>query len=610
MKTLILLLCCFPACTLAQLRYSSFLSGSGTDVITAIAVDRSGYVYATGYTDSPDLPCAATLTGNGQRGVDAFLAKFDPSSQQWVYCAYFGGSGDDRGQAIALDPNGDIVIGGATTSPDLPLALPVQTALKGNRDGFVAKISASSGRLLFSTYLGGGADDSVAALTVDAAGYIHAAGKTNSSDFPFISGLQNYQGRYDGFFSVLDSRSGQLLYSTFFGGTGDDEVTGIIVDASGNRYLTGNTSSPVIPLANSFQSHLSGPQDMFVLKMTAAGALSYATYFGGSGSEEAAGIAVDSNGTAHVTGTTNSADLPLRNALQPALHGTTDAFIAAFTTQGQLTYAGYLGGYGPDTSTAIAVDASGSVYVVGYTGSSDFPEAAMAAPYKGSYDAFVVKYAADYTKLQVSTTFGGFASDSAFSVVVDRNEIWVGGTSGSVDFPSGSANQYPLIARGGLEGFLAGYEANLHGNLIWQQDGTNVVGVWYMAGADGSTVASMRNLSGPVPGWRLVGIADLNGDGVPDLIWQQDGTNLVGVWYMGDAGGTVLGMKNLSGAVPGWRVVGLADLNGDGVPDLIWEQDATNVVGVWYMGGSDGSVVQSTKNLSGPVSGWRVVGPK
>ena len=167
---------------------------------------------------------------------------------------------------------------------------------------------------------------------------------------------------------------------------------------------------------------------------------------------------------------------------------------------------------------------------------------------------------------------------------------------------------------GSVPGWRVVTVADLNGDgvpdLIWQQDGTNVVGVWYMAGADGSTVASMRNLSGPVPGWRLVGIADLNRDGVPDLIWQQDGTNLVGVWYMGDAGGTVLGMKNLSGAVPGWRVVGLADLNGDGVPDLIWEQDATNVVGVWYMGGSDGSVVQSTKNLSGPVSGWRVVGPK
>ena len=96
-----------------------------------------------------------------------------------------------------------------------------------------------------------------------------------------------------------------------------------------------------------------------------------------------------------------------------------------------------------------------------------------------------------------------------------------------------------------------------------------------------------------------------------NLIWQQDGTNLPSVWYMGGAdGSTYLSSKVLSDSIPGWGIVGVGDLNGDGHPDLIWQQDETNVPGVWYMGGTDGSTYPSSKYLSGPQPGWRIVGPK
>ena len=148
--------------------------------------------------------------------------------------------------------------------------------------------------------------------------------------------------------------------------------------------------------------------------------------------------------------------------------------------------------------------------------------------------------------------------------------------------------------------------------LFWQQDGTNVPGVWYMGGTDGSTYLSSKLFSGAQPGWRIVGVGDLNGDGHPDLIWQQDGTNVPGVWYMGGAdGSTFLSAKIFSGPpTAGWRIVGVEDLNGDGHPDLIWQQDETNVPGVWYMGGTDGSTYLSSKLLSGAQPGWRIVGPK
>jgi len=157
----------------------------------------------------------------------------------------------------------------------------------------------------------------------------------------------------------------------------------------------------------------------------------------------------------------------------------------------------------------------------------------------------------------------------------------------------------------------ADFDLNTVPDLIWQQDGTNVPALWYMGGADGSTLLRSSVLYGPLPGWRIVGVADLNVDGHPDLVWQQDGTNVPAVWYMGGAdGGTLLSAKALSGPLAGWRIVGAADLNVDGHPDLVWQQDGTNVPALWYMGGADGSTFLTSKILSGPLAGWRIAGPK
>ena len=184
--------------------------------------------------------------------------------------------------------------------------------------------------------------------------------------------------------------------------------------------------------------------------------------------------------------------------------------------------------------------------------------------------------------------------------------VWqMGATDGSTFLSSkllsDSIPGWRIVAVGDLNG--DGYP-----DLIWQQDGTNLASVWYMGGADGSTFLSTKILSGPIPGWRIVAAGDLNGDGHADLIWQQDGTNLPSVWYMGGAdGSTLLNSKLLSDSIPGWRIVAAADLNGDGHPDLIWRQDATNVPSVWYMGGADGSTFLSSKILSDSIPGWRIV---
>jgi hypothetical protein len=158
-------------------------------------------------------------------------------------------------------------------------------------------------------------------------------------------------------------------------------------------------------------------------------------------------------------------------------------------------------------------------------------------------------------------------------------------------------------------------------DVVWQNDSTRQVSVWYMGGALGNVFLGWSWLGDPgkagVPGWRVVGIGDFNKDGHPDLVWQNDSTRQVNVWYMGGALGNVfldwtwLGDPGKAG-VPGWRVAGIGDFNNDGYPDLVWQNDSTRQVSVWYMGGALGNVFLGWNWLGDPgeagVPGWSVVG--
>jgi hypothetical protein len=150
-----------------------------------------------------------------------------------------------------------------------------------------------------------------------------------------------------------------------------------------------------------------------------------------------------------------------------------------------------------------------------------------------------------------------------------------------------------------------------HPDVIWQNDSTRQVAVWYMGGAQGNEFQSFGWISsGPVPGWTVVATADLDKDGHPDVIWQNDSTRQVAVWYMGGAHGNEFQFFDWisSGPVAGWRVVSVVDLNGDGHPDVIWQNDLRQVA-VWYLGGGQGNQLQFVDAIStGPVPGWTVVG--
>ena len=181
--------------------------------------------------------------------------------------------------------------------------------------------------------------------------------------------------------------------------------------------------------------------------------------------------------------------------------------------------------------------------------------------------------------------------------------------------PNDSLVGWNWLATSGVTGWRLVCTADFNGDgtpdLVWQNDATRQVVVWYMGGTPATTILSSASLAtSGVTGWRLVDAVDLNHDGKPDLVWQNDTTFQVVVWYMGGSGGnTPLGSNSLAtSGVTGWRLVAIADFNGDGAPDLVWQNAASQVL-VWYMGGSQGNVPQSSDWLSaGDETGWTVVG--
>ena len=380
-----------------------------------------------------------------------------------IFSTYLGGPGFDAIYGVASDTAGNLYVTGETDSSALTSTA---GAPRSSRDVFVTKMNSAGTQLLYTVYLGGGGNDSGKAIAVDASGNAYITGVTSSQDFPVTGGTVSSRdsGAEDAFVSKLDS-NGHLVYSTYLGGERSDYGFSIAVDAAGDAYVAGQTGSTAFPVtAGAFQtSNRGGLSDCFISKLNpAASALLYSTLVGGAGIDLCAGLTIDSAGNAYVTGTTYSSDLPTRGALQASLRGAGNAFVAKINPGGSaLVYSTFLGGSSLDNGSAIAVDASGSAYVTGYTSSVDFPTTAGAAQTSltGSYNAFVSKLSADGSTLAYATLLGGTKSDAATSIAVDQTgRAIVGGYTSSPDFPVVAALQSSF--QGAFDAFATVVDAN------------------------------------------------------------------------------------------------------------------------------------------------------
>jgi len=450
------------------LSYSTFLGGSGGDWGYGIAVDSSGSAYVTGETSSLDFPTVNPLQAGNKSGYQgtAFVAKLNPAGSALVYSTYLGGSGGDTGYGVALDSSDNAYVTGRTYSTDFPVVNALQssnlTSAVGGT-GFVAKLNASGSALIYSTYLGGSGADAGRGIAVDSSGNAHVTGYTLSADFPVTSGAFQTTGPAawcsaptnpvpcnDAFVAELNAAGSALVYSTFLGGSNYNTGTlfanagfGIAVDSSGNAYVTGDTSSSDFPTVQPFQPGLTGDLAAFVTKVNPSGsALVYSTYLGGGGIIQGLAIAVDSSGSAYVTGEA-STEFPLVNPEEscraPEGHGS--AYIAKLNPAGSaLVYSTCLGGSVADTGYGIAVDSSGDAYVVGYTMSPDFPTVnPIQVPQHLTVPitTFVSELNATGSALIYSTYLGGSVQDDAYGVAVDSSgNAYITGTTFSPDFPT------------------------------------------------------------------------------------------------------------------------------------------------------------------------------
>ena len=379
--------------------YSTFLGGHGSDFGYAIAADAAGNAYVTGVTFSTDFPTRSALQPAPGGKQDAFVAQISPDGSALVYSTYLGGSEDDYAQGIALNAGSAFVVG-ASFSNNFPKLAPLQATLRGSSDAFLSKLSPSGTSLVYSTYLGGGDMDAAHGVGVDAAGNATVVGTTGSNNFPLVAPLQPSfgGGSYDAFVSKLNAAGSALLYSTYLGGTFNDEAFAVAVQSSGPATVVGATISSNFPVRGAPQPNLAsaGESDAFVTRLNAAGtSLIYSTYLGGSGDDSASSVGLDASNSAYVVGSTNSNDFPQNRSItgQSSYHGQSDGFISALDPSGApFYYSSYLGGSGEDHAVGVAVQPNGLTHVVGNTVSSDFPVLnAVLSNIVGAQDGFVTR---------------------------------------------------------------------------------------------------------------------------------------------------------------------------------------------------------------------------
>ena len=328
-------------------------------------------------------------------------ARSDDDRPALRYSTFLGGKQWDEMYDVDVSKTtGDAYVTGFSFSPAFPVRNAQQPEFHGVYDAVVTRLS-ERGAIVYSTYLGGDAADAGHNIAVDTGGNAYVTGRTESEDFPVRDALRRpLNGRrcqgspcHDAFVTKLDP-SGRIAYSTYLGGTGNEEGWGIAVDPAGRAHVTGNTDSDDFPTRSPLQpvnrsrgceGDVPCPFDTFVAKFAADGSsLRWSTYLGGKAGELNGGVALDTSGDVYVAGTTRSGDFPVKAALQPQIKGLAcgpppghpclDNYVTAIDDDGQvIEFSTYLGGSKSDRNGGIAVDKNHLVYLTGSTLSTDFP---------------------------------------------------------------------------------------------------------------------------------------------------------------------------------------------------------------------------------------------
>jgi hypothetical protein len=398
----------------SEVIWSTFLGGALNETVGGIVVSDNGDVYMTGTTASGDFPTnnSAYATIGSSTTTDAFVCWIDVF-QTLVYSTYLGGTGNDSGEGIALDAKGRIWVTGATNSDEFPSVAALQTN-RGGQDAFITGFDFTQSGLstiIYSTFFGGSRSEIGRGIAVAKDGTLWVVGSTTSvDDFPIaaFNFQSTYAGGRDAFVSHVDTTlgAGGLVYSTFLGGSGEEEAKGVVIDAKGRPVVMGYTTSIDFPTTfTGYQPQFGGDTDAFIsiIDPSAIGPslfqLVYSTYFGGVNGDAPFDMKQDAAGNLYISGVTYSPGLPASaNALQAAYDQSMDAFVLILNPSqlglAGLKYFSYLGSDGLQVGYGVDFDNSGRVYMVGQTGGPIFDKLGGAAKGTGpgTVDAFVLGF--------------------------------------------------------------------------------------------------------------------------------------------------------------------------------------------------------------------------
>jgi len=385
---------------------ATYFGGSKQERSTyGMAFDKQGNVVITSGTRSPDLPttpgCFQSEYGGGP--TDWFAAKLSSDFKQLLWCTYIGSSDDGMPRGgLTLDEQDNVYLVGGTASANFPTTPgALQRNRNGKRDAVVVKLKSDGSELIFSTLIGGSNSDGTMGVRVDSSGDIYFAGHTQPSDFPVTADAPQSHpgGKSDCYLAKLSSDGSKLLYSTYLGGAENEFAEHQpYLATDGTVLLTGVTAASDFPTTEgAFQRDLKGETDGFLTKLSADGKkFVFSTLLGGSGGDFWLMPTLDSEGNIFIVGQTDSQDFPTTpNAVQTTYGGGRGdgAFVVLSPDGSKILYATYLGGSGGELIRSLALGPNGEVYLVGPTGSKDFPVTSNALRTKlsGKGDAFVVK---------------------------------------------------------------------------------------------------------------------------------------------------------------------------------------------------------------------------
>lgn len=428
--------------------WSTYLGKTGSDDLKGIAIDNNKNSYLIMQTDSPSLTVTPGLISNAINGInDAYLAKFD-SCGNFIWGTYLGTAGFESGEKIIICPDGNIAFTGYSYGIGLPTTVACfQPTNAGQSDCILGKISAT-GNLLWLTYFGKSGFDFAYDLSCDFNGNIFIGGTTTSTNlYTNASSFQQVFGGNTDAFIAKFSKDGILKWCTYYGGLGVEDIHALSTDVFGNIFGTGGTGSFNLSTSvGCIQPSLDALKDCYIIKLDSLGNRIFSSYLGGVGQDDAFGIVTDVTGNLYMSGETSSPNFTTTlSAYQPTLAGMTDMFFAKISPSGNLLYSTFIGGLDNDVANRMKLF-NNQLYILGTTESSSFPMigASTYSVLPGLQNLVIIRLSSsgipNYSKFYGSQAGYDFGND----IAVTNNHLFFCGKSSSSTYPVTSNAFQPI----------------------------------------------------------------------------------------------------------------------------------------------------------------------